>query len=73
MRTIRRGALAPRLRILREQAGLSQDDLARLAGVGVATVLRVESGKRANWETLDKLAGALQLERKDLTQPAESP
>lgn len=73
MRTIRRGALAPSLRILRERAGFSQDELAEKSGVGVATILRIESGRRANWETLDKLALALELERKMLTQPAEAP
>jgi transcriptional regulator with XRE-family HTH domain len=36
--------LAARLRALREQAGLSQEQLAASAGVAVATVRNIETG-----------------------------
>ncbi len=35
----------PRLRVLRLNAGLSQEDLARAAGVSEGTIKRLEAGK----------------------------
>lgn len=58
-----RGVAAPQLARLRRQAGLSQAELAARAGVGVATVSRLERGARAHYSTLDLLAAALSTTR----------
>ena len=50
----------PRLRELREQAALSQEDLAKKAGVARATIADLEANKRpARPSTRRKLAEAL--------------
>jgi transcriptional regulator with XRE-family HTH domain len=51
----------PRLRVLRLNAGLNQEELARAAGVSEATVKRLEAGrgKRPYPSTRRKLAAAL--------------
>jgi transcriptional regulator with XRE-family HTH domain len=51
----------PRLRVLRLNAGLSQEELARAAGVSEATIKRLEmgKGKRPHPSTRRKLAAAL--------------
>lgn len=54
-----RGVAAPQLARLRHQAGLSQAELAALAGIGVATISRLERGARTHYSTLDLLAEAL--------------
>ncbi len=49
-----------RLRELRKLRALSQDELARAAGIGRATLSRIERGETgAHGRTLRKLAGAL--------------
>lgn len=50
---------APLLKAARSLAGLSVDDLARLAQVGVATVKRAESGAKVSHFTEQRLAGGL--------------
>lgn len=49
------------LRKLREQKGLTQEKLARLADVSNNTVIKIEAGKNENptLDTLKKLAKAL--------------
>lgn len=50
----------PALKALREQADLSQQDLAKLAGLTPATISYVETGKVSpNLETLQAIATAL--------------
>ena len=57
-----------RLRVLRTRAGLSQEDLAQRAGVGVKTVGNIEAGRTtARPSTLRALADALDLEGADRT------
>jgi transcriptional regulator with XRE-family HTH domain len=63
-----KGISVPLLRKRRQQAGLSQLELAERAGIGVATIIRIEGGAHARYETLAKLARALKLERKHLLQ-----
>jgi transcriptional regulator with XRE-family HTH domain len=58
-KTYVRGTIAPQVRHWRTQAGLSQDELARLAACGIATIRRIETGHRTNYATLDKIASAL--------------
>jgi transcriptional regulator with XRE-family HTH domain len=56
-----------RLRRLRRQRALSQQDLLRMTGVAQATLSDLETGKRgARASTLRKLAEALGVEPKEL-------
>ncbi|MEM4284381.1 MAG: helix-turn-helix transcriptional regulator [Candidatus Caldarchaeum sp.] len=60
-------ALGERIRRLREQAGLSQEQLARKANIGRITLSRIENGKLyACTRTLEKIARALRVEVGDL-------
>jgi transcriptional regulator with XRE-family HTH domain len=56
------------LRKLREQKGLTQEKLARLADVSNNTVIKIEAGKNQNptLETLKRLAKALDISVDDL-------
>ena len=56
----------PRLRAWRLKKVLSQEDLARSAGVGVSTVIRAEQGSRVNFATIRRLAQALGLSSEQL-------
>jgi len=57
----------PRLRELRERAALSQEDLAKKAGVARATIADLEASKRpARPSTRRKLAEALGVEPAEL-------
>jgi transcriptional regulator with XRE-family HTH domain len=62
----------PALRRLREDAKLSQKGLAKLAGIGESTVIRIEGGGGTNGITLVKIAEALRISRDDLTEAAHS-
>ena len=74
-----RGLEAPALKQLRRQAGLTQQELAHLADLGVVTIRRLETGSRGDVETLDKLAVALSqklhavLSRQDLMKRPRQP
>jgi transcriptional regulator with XRE-family HTH domain len=58
-----------RLRLLREQKGVSGRGLAELAGIGFSTVHRIETGKRkARVETIERLAKALEVSVRDLIE-----
>lgn len=61
------------LRSLRESAGLSQDQLARRAGVTVATLRKLEAGKIANpgYFIVMALLGALDARPEDLSAYAD--
>lgn len=60
--------LADRLRRLRLARGLSQRALGRAAGLAETTVGHLEAGRRVrpDVETLEKLAGALDVEPREL-------
>ena len=58
-----RGTALPGLVSARHALGLSQSDLAERAGVGVATISRLERGGRAHSTTIDMLATALGVPR----------
>ncbi len=55
-----RSTRLPNLRELRQDAGLTQRELGRLAGVSSGTVFRLESAKRGAYPTtMRRLASAL--------------
>ncbi len=58
----------PSLALLRKKATFSQEELAERAGVGRATISRLERGGNASYETIRRLAEALGTERTRLTQ-----
>ncbi|GIW38815.1 MAG: hypothetical protein KatS3mg075_296 [Meiothermus sp.] len=65
-----RTLLAQNLRTLRYQRGLSQEDLADLAGLHRTYVSEVERGKRnLSLDNLERLANALQVEAAELVSP----
>lgn len=62
------------LRRMREQAGLTQVDLAKVSGVDRGTIIKIESGKRSpSIETLEKLARAMGAEIGDFFPKAQPP
>ncbi len=66
-------AMAPlkeKLRTERRRAALTQEELAKKAGIGVATIARIEGGEIAEprVSTLRKLAKALGIEARDLLE-----
>jgi transcriptional regulator with XRE-family HTH domain len=53
-------AFHERLKALRDAAGLSQEALARAAGISTSAVTKLEqAGKEPSWDTAKKLAKAL--------------
>lgn len=62
-----RSVALPGLRVLRQSKGLTQRELARLAGVSTGTVYRLESGRRGAYPvSVRKLASALGVSPGDL-------
>ena len=62
-----RHTLGQRIRRLRNDAGLSQDALARAAGIGRVTLLRLEKGDQSpRFKTLDAIASALDISVSEL-------
>ncbi len=66
-------AMAPlkeKLRTERRRAALTQEELAEKAGVGIATIARIEGGRmeEPRVSTLRKLAKALGIEPRDLLE-----
>ena len=55
-----------RLRRWRQRRLLTQEELAEKAGVGVATIARIEAGQGARLSTLRKLAQALDVTADEL-------
>ncbi len=55
------GELGRRLELARRQRGFSQEELAQRAGVGVATLRRIEDGKDARLGSWLRLFAALDL------------
>jgi transcriptional regulator with XRE-family HTH domain len=64
----RNGVPVPMLALMRQRAGLSQQELAERAGVGRYTISRLERGANARYATIDKLAQALGTVRTRLIQ-----
>jgi transcriptional regulator with XRE-family HTH domain len=59
-----------RLRDLREDALLSQRDLAERAGISQTTVVHAEAGTDVRFVTVHKLAEALGVPAEELVKPA---
>ena len=68
---ISRAVLVPRLRLYRNWAALSQDDLAKLARVSRVTIARAERNLPIRASSVRKLARALKVSPKDLQAPLE--
>jgi DNA-binding Xre family transcriptional regulator len=64
-----KGVQLPGLQAARQQQGLSQAELAALAGVNEKTISRLERGGRAYYVTLERLAQALRVSRQRLLRP----
>jgi transcriptional regulator with XRE-family HTH domain len=66
--------LSTRLQQLRQQAGLTQQELASKAGVTLSVLARIEAGriKAPRWDTICALADALGCKLDDLRDPPAS-
>lgn len=53
---------------LREQRNWSQEQLAKMAGLSLRTIQRVEAGNKASLETLKSLASVFEVELTKLTE-----
>ena len=59
--------IGDRVRALRQQSGLTQEGLARVANVTTGTIIRLELGYHApSMRTLRKVAAALEVRPSDL-------
>ncbi len=68
------GIPVPQLAALRKRAGLSQGELADRAGLTRTTITRLEQGGIARYQTIDKLATALNTTRQRLIRvPRQKP
>ncbi|WP_405428974.1 helix-turn-helix domain-containing protein [Micromonospora sp. NBC_00617] len=67
--------LATRLRTLRTERGLTQEQLAGRAQVAVSTLRKIESGRviEPGYFTMLSLANALGIELRELSWPHDSP
>ena len=63
--------LSDRIRQLRKEHGLTQEDLAAKAGLGVATIQRVEGGERPSAATIASIASAFNLSAAALTSASK--
>jgi transcriptional regulator with XRE-family HTH domain len=63
--------LSDRIRQLRKEHGLTQEDLAAKAGRGIATIQRVERGERPSADTIASIASAFNLSAADLTSASK--
>ena len=64
-----RSVLLPGLRQARRRSGLTQRELAKLAGIGKGTVFELEVGRRGAYpRTVRRLAKALETEVADLIE-----
>ena len=62
--------LLPRLRFHRDQQGYSQAELAKLARLSKATVLKAEAGREVRGSSARALAKALRVPLEQLRQPS---
>jgi DNA-binding XRE family transcriptional regulator len=66
---VRPGPIAVKLRVLREERGLTHKEAAQLANVGYWTLIRLESGERAPYmPTVTKIARAYGVPLEELVE-----
>jgi len=66
---MRPGPIAVKLRVLREERGLTQKEAAQLANVGHWTLIRLESGERVPYmPTVTKIARAYGVPLEELVE-----
>jgi transcriptional regulator with XRE-family HTH domain len=64
--------IGDRLRLLRKQSLLTQEELARRSGVAVSTIIRIERNQvEPHGSTIRKLAEALSVEPQELVRRAD--
>ena len=61
----------PKARLYRERQALTQEELAKLAGVSRVTITRVECGEQTYPSTARKIAQALNIQPSDLMAPLD--
>ncbi len=67
--TIDRVKIGDKLRLTREERLMTQQELADRAGIGVASVVRIENDRTdPRFSTIKKLAKALEVDPKELTR-----
>lgn len=67
-------ALATTIRHLREERGITQEDLAHKAGITTGTLSKIERGlANPSWTTVERIAGALGTNVARLAAAAEQP
>lgn len=66
MQTVAHANPGDRIREIRTQAGISQEALARRAGLSLRTVARIEAGEDTKVQTLAAIADALGVAVSDL-------
>jgi transcriptional regulator with XRE-family HTH domain len=64
--------IADRVKQLRKEHGLTQEDLAAKAGLGVATIQRVERGEHPSAATIASIASAFALSSTALTSASKA-
>jgi len=66
-------AFAGKLKTLRLQSGFTLDELARLSGVSISTISKIENGQqRPSFETVLRIARALKINFVQLLEPARA-
>jgi len=66
-------ALAKVIRRLREQAEITQEDLAHRAGITTGTLSKIErADSNPSWTTVERIARALEVGLAELAQAVES-
>jgi transcriptional regulator with XRE-family HTH domain len=66
-------ALGDRVKKLRKERAMTQEDLVARSGLGLTTIQRAERGERLSAETIASLAAAFDLEATDLTCSEPAP
>lgn len=66
-------ALGDRVKKLRKERAMTQEDLVARSGLGLATIQRAERGERLSADTIASLAAAFDLQARDLTRADSAP
>lgn len=66
-------ALGDRVKTLRKEPAMTQEDLAGRSGLALATIQRAERGERLSADTIASLAAAFDVHATDLTSSEQAP